>query len=68
MWLATTRDEGYLITYKDDSIEVSMLVERPSEIEDKRKLMLAAIQLMKSGSLSLSDHSKVSLPPISFGQ
>ena len=68
MWLATTRDEGYLITYKDDSIEVSVLVERPSEIEDKRKLMLAAIQLMKSGSLSLSDHSKVSLPPISFGQ
>ena len=68
MWLAATRDDGYMITFKEDTIEVSMLVERPSEIEEKRKLILAAIQLMKSGSLSLSDHSSVSLPPISFGQ
>ena len=68
MWSAATHDDGYTITSKDELIEVSLLVERPSEIEVKRKLMVAAIDLIKSGSLSLADHSKVSLPPISFGQ
>ena len=66
MWSATTHGDGYTIEYRDESIQISVLIEKPKDIESKRRLMLAAVELIKSGSISVNSHASVSLPPVSF--
>ena len=65
-WMAAPVDGGYRVTYDNQHICISVVVKDPTEIDAQRRLMLAALGILKGESPARGVHADVCLPPLMF--
>jgi len=65
-WKASPVQDGYRVTYNDDTISLAVIVSDPAGIEAQRHRMLEALKVLRGEVTTKADHSDVSLPPLTL--
>ena len=63
-WRAIPFKDGYKIIYNDELIEISIIAETPSDIEEAQQKILNGLNAINGLSAQTNNYQPISLPPL----